>query len=53
MGVLLVYMSVDHLSACYLWKPEEGVGSLGADVQMVVSLHLGIDMVLGKKSQCS
>lgn len=52
-GVLFVYMSVGHLSAWYLWKPEEGVGSLGADVQMVVSLHLRIDMVLGKKSQCS
>lgn len=40
-GVLLVCISMHHVLACYMWKPEEDVGSPGTRVTDALSHCVG------------
>lgn len=42
MGVLPAFISVYHICAWYLELSEEGIRSLGMELQMIVNHHIGV-----------
>ena len=46
-------MSVCHVHVWCPWSPEEGVGSLGAELQMVMSYHVSVGNKHGSSARTS
>jgi len=42
MSILPACMSVHHVHACCLCRPDESIGSLGLEFKTVVSFHVGV-----------